>query len=115
MTTPTPILMLGALLVAHALCDYPLQGDFLSKAKNPIAPIPGVPWWQAMSAHALIHAGAVAWITGIWWLGIPEFVAHFAIDYDKCLKRLTFNEDQAAHIVCKVIWFGVAWGLIYVH
>lgn len=26
--------MFGALMLAHALADYPLQGDFLSKAKN---------------------------------------------------------------------------------
>ena len=32
------------LMVGHALADYPLQGDFLAKAKNRTAPIPGVPW-----------------------------------------------------------------------
>lgn len=33
------------LLAGHALCDYPLQGDFLAKAKNRAAPLPGVPWY----------------------------------------------------------------------
>jgi hypothetical protein len=61
----SPVLLLIALLTAHALADYPLQGDFLSKAKNRMAPIPGVPWRQALGAHAFIHAGAVALITGV--------------------------------------------------
>ncbi|MFM1977463.1 MAG: hypothetical protein RL145_2309, partial [Pseudomonadota bacterium] len=43
-----PLSLLYLLIVAHFICDYPLQGDFLSKAKNLTAPIPGVPWWQAM-------------------------------------------------------------------
>ena len=51
--------MLFVLVVAHFLCDFPLQGDFLAKAKNPEAPLPGVPWQWAMLAHAAIHAGAV--------------------------------------------------------
>ena len=30
----SPIEMALALIAAHAVADYPLQGDFLSKAKN---------------------------------------------------------------------------------
>lgn len=104
----TDLEMLGALIVAHALCDYPLQGDFLSKAKNRLAPIPGVPWWQAMGAHSFIHGGAVALITGIWWLGLLETFFHFAIDDLKCRGRLNFNEDQFAHLFCKVAWVAIA-------
>ncbi len=100
----TPLVMLLALIAAHALCDYPLQGDFLSKAKNRAAPLPGVPWWQALGAHAAIHGGAVGFITGVWWLGVAEFVAHFVIDDLKCRGRLTFNGDQLAHLACKVVW-----------
>lgn len=100
-----------ALVVAHALCDYPLQGDFLSRAKNRAAPIAGVPWYQAMGAHAAIHAGAVALLTGSVWLGLAEFVAHFIIDDLKCRGRLTFNADQAAHLACKLAWVAVTiWG-----
>lgn len=104
----TPMMMLVALLAAHALCDYPLQGDFLSKAKNRTAPIPGVPWRQALGAHAMIHAGAVALITGIWWLAVAEFVIHWITDDAKCRGRLSFNVDQAIHIECKVAWWIVA-------
>lgn len=92
------------MIVAHAVCDYPLQGDFLSRAKNRFAPLPGVPWYQAMGAHVVIHGGAVALLTGVWWLGVLEIVAHAVIDDRKCAGRLTFNQDQFLHIVCKFSW-----------
>jgi hypothetical protein len=108
----TPIEMGLALIAAHALADYPLQGDFLSKAKNRSAPIPGVPWWQAMSAHAAIHGGAVGLITGYWWLGVAEAAVHFWIDDLKCRGKLSFNQDQFFHIAFKALWLFVAlnWG-----
>lgn len=104
----TALEMLYALVVGHALCDYPLQGDFLARAKNVTVPIPGVPWWQAMLAHSIIHGGAVWLVTGIWWLGALETGAHFAIDHAKCRGAISFNYDQFAHIVCKVVWFALA-------
>lgn len=100
--------MLFWLLVGHALADYPLQGDFLAKAKNRLAPIAGVPWWQALSAHALIHAGFVSAVTGSLWLGLAEFVAHSLIDDAKCRGRLTFNQDQGLHVLCKLAWAALA-------
>lgn len=102
--TLTGFALLGALFVAHAVCDYPLQGDFLSKAKNRSAPLPGVPWYQALGAHAIMHCGTVWLLTGVWWLGVAEAVAHAAIDDQKCAGRLSFNQDQALHAVCKVAW-----------
>lgn len=95
------------MLVGHALCDYPLQGDFLSKAKNRFAAIPGVPWYQALGAHSLIQAGAVYLVTGNVWLGLAEFSAHFAIDDLKCAGRIDFNTDQALHVGCKLLWWTV--------
>lgn len=100
--------ILGCLLVAHALADYPLQGDFLSKAKNRFAPIVGVPWYQAMGAHAMIQAGFVGIITGSIGLAIAEFAAHFVTDYLKCAQRISFNTDQAIHIACKIAWAYIA-------
>jgi hypothetical protein len=104
-------MLLVLLLAAHALADYPLQGDFLSKAKNRLAPIPTVPWQQAMGAHAAIHAGFVAAITGIWWLAIPEFAIHWLTDDAKCQGRISFNVDQAIHVGCKFAWWGIALAL----
>ena len=92
------------LFAAHAVCDYPLQGDFLAKGKNAFAPLPGVPWYQCLLAHSLIHAGAVALITQRWELGLAEFMIHWFTDYAKCAGKLTFNQDQAIHYSCKVLW-----------
>ena len=92
------------LIAGHALADYPLQGDFLSKAKNHRQPIVGVPWYQALLAHSAIHGGMVGLITGSIWLGLAEFIAHNLIDYGKCAGKITFNQDQALHIVCKLAW-----------
>lgn len=103
------IWLLIALIWAHFLFDYPLQGDFLARAKNRLAPIPGVPWWNALAAHASIHAGAVAFLTGIIWLGLAELIAHFLIDDLKCRGRIDFNQDQAAHLGCKILWALIAW------
>lgn len=92
------------LIAGHALADYPLQGDFLSKAKNHKSPIPGIPWYQALLSHSAIHGGMVGLITGSIWLGLAEFILHNLIDYGKCDGKITFNQDQALHIVCKLAW-----------
>ena len=106
----TPELMAIALIGGHALFDYPLQGDFLSKAKNRAAPIPGVPFWQALTAHAAIHGAFVALLTGLWPLFFVEGAIHWITDDAKCRGKLTFNQDQAIHVVCKLVWL-VVWGL----
>lgn len=107
--------VLFLLLFAHALADYPLQGDFLSKAKNRTAALPGVPWYQAMGAHAVIHGGFVYIITGSVTLGIFEVIAHFVIDNLKCEGEISFNLDQALHVACKVAWvcFTIAFPSLY--
>lgn len=92
------------LLAAHALCDYPLQGDYLATGKNHRSPLPGSPWFLLLIAHALIHGGAVALITGNVWLGCAETVAHAAIDFAKCDGRIGYTTDQGAHVACKVAW-----------
>jgi len=96
--------MLLLLFAGHALCDYPLQGPFLSEAKNQVKPILGIPWYQALGAHALIHAGMVYLITGVYTFAVCEFAIHFWTDYAKSAKRITFNQDQAIHYGCKVAW-----------
>ena len=109
-------MILFFLLVGHALADYPLQGDFLAKAKSRTAPIPGFPWWQALTAHAIIHAGMVGLIvllaTGdhglVYALAAAEFVAHFLTDDAKCRGRIGLNTDQTIHVACKVLWALIA-------
>ena len=95
------------MFAAHALADYPLQGDFLATAKNHTAPVTGVPWYQALLAHSAIHGGFVGVITGSVWLGVAEFVVHNIIDYSKCAKRISYNVDQALHVGFKVLWVAV--------
>lgn len=99
-----PIVTFGALIAAHAVCDYPLQGDFLAKAKNRTAPIPGVPWYQALGAHAIMHGAAVALITKRPILGVAEAIIHAITDDAKCRGKLTFDQDQAIHAGCKALW-----------
>lgn len=93
-----------ALFCAHALCDYPLQGDFLARGKSPEAPITGVPWYQCLIAHCLIHAGAVALITGSAPLGFIELGVHWWADVSKCEGRIAFNQDQIIHYGVKVLY-----------
>lgn len=95
---------LFVLLVCHALCDYPLQGDFLAKGKNRFNPLPGVPWYWCLGAHAMIHAGAVYLVTGSFGLGLLELIAHAAIDDRKCAGKFGFDMDQGLHICCKLLW-----------
>lgn len=97
------------LICLHAIGDYPLQGDFLSKAKNHLAPIPGVPFYQALFAHGAIQGLPVALVLNPF-LGVCEFAAHCIIDFLKCDRRISFNADQALHIACKIIWVLIAAG-----
>lgn len=101
MSSPT---LLCYLFVAHAVCDYPLQGDFLARAKNHKQPIPGVPWFTCLLMHSLIHAGAVAILTGSMFLAFVELVIHICTDYAKSDGRFGFNTDQVIHLGCKVIY-----------
>lgn len=95
------------LLAGHALADYPLQGDFLAKAKNHTTDIGRELWPWALPAHGLIHGGIVLLITGSLWLAIAETLAHCVIDRLKCSGSITFGQDQALHIGCKVIWMTI--------
>jgi Protein of unknown function (DUF3307) len=111
-TLPWLILMLCA---GHALCDYPLQGDFLSRGKNHKTPFTGMAWQQLLLAHCLIHMGMVLLITGSIWLALAELVIHYATDWAKCDGRINFNTDQAIHYTCKLLWAywaALAWAVI---
>lgn len=103
MNLPLPQLF-AALIIGHAIADYPLQGDFLAKAKNHKDPIPGIDWWIALTMHCLMHGGMVWAITGEFWLGVSEFAVHWYIDWLKCEGATSFKQDQAAHVACKVFW-----------
>ena len=100
--------MIIELLTAHFIADYPLQGDFLSKAKNHKTPITGFPFQHALLAHSAIHGGLVSIITGIWWLGLLELIIHGATDYLKCDNKISIHQDQLIHVLCKILWALIA-------
>ena len=99
------------LLIGHALADFPLQGEFLSKYKNwhnlspaPPGQIQQIVWSYCLTAHALIHGGFVWAITGRVSLGLAESVVHWFIDFAKCCNWTGIHTDQALHVACKVLW-----------
>jgi hypothetical protein len=103
------ITMFGLLLAGHALADYPLQGDWLSKAKNhKLSLVPNEAIWPgALASHAAIHGATVGLITGSAALAAAEFIVHAAIDFAKCDGRLSYNADQALHVACKLLWVAI--------
>ena len=94
------------LLAAHWVADYPLQGDFLATAK-----FKGPLRLYHLVAHAGIHGGAVALVTGNIWLGLSEWAVHTIIDELKVKGRTTFALDQFLHIACKAVWLFVIFAL----
>lgn len=98
--------MLVYTIAAHFLLDYALQGDWMSKAKNPTLDlVPGEKIWpMALFGHALIHATAVQIISGSWFLFLLELIIHWATDYAKCKGRFGYNTDQYIHIACKLTY-----------
>lgn len=96
--------LFAALFGLHMLADYPLQGDFLARGKNRTAPIPEIPFWHPMTAHATIHGFFVGLATGVLWIGVAETVLHWIIDDAKCRGVFGYNTDQALHIICKIVW-----------
>lgn len=113
MATDSFVQLLFWLIVFHFLADFPLQGDFLSKLKNRNDPIndnetqplgSANVWPWGLWGHGFIHGGFVFYATGNIWLGVCEIVAHAYIDWQKCEKRISFHQDQWAHIGFKVFW-----------
>lgn len=95
------------LTAAHFVCDYPLQGDFLAKAKQE-GPLRV---WH-LFGHSVIHGCAVALVTANPFLGILETTAHMLIDENRVHGRITFATDQALHLGCKFAWFAmIVWGI----
>jgi len=107
----TPWAMLFALIIGHALADYPLQGKFLAIRKNrhikPLdygADVPSNIWVYCLSAHSLVHAGAVWVVTGSALFGFIEFGLHWWIDFAKCEKWTNFHQDQGLHLLSKLAY-----------
>ena len=102
------------LLAGHALCDYPLQGEFLALGKNRHTKLGamegGTMWLHLLTAHAAIHGGMVALVTGRPDLAVAEFVIHWLTDWAKCEGKISLHTDQAIHVACKIAWVAIIWG-----
>ena len=115
----TPLGLLGAiqlgvaLVIGHCLADFPLQGEYLALFKNrhhleeDTQTKHEIVWPYVLSAHALIHMGAVWIITGSFILGFMEFVLHWLIDFAKCEGWTNYHIDQAMHVICKIAYIGL--------
>ena len=101
------MILLCKLIIGHFFGDYVLQTDFIARGKNHKAPIPGISFWQILAAHAAMHAGVVWYLTGNGAFAMAEFCLHALIDYAKCDGRISFNTDQALHVICKAVYVGV--------
>ena len=96
------------LLAGHGLCDYPLQGQFLSDAKHRHKNV-GDHWMRALFAHSMIHCAMVYLVTGSVILGLAELVIHGITDYAKCEGWINSTQDQSIHYACKIAW-AIVWG-----
>lgn len=97
--------VLALLIAGHFVADYPLQGDFLAKAK---AQGPLRVWH--LFGHSAIHGGVVLLVTGSLLLCALETLAHVVIDETKVRGRISFATDQALHIGCKLLWLALIAG-----
>lgn len=98
------------LLAGHAAADFALQTRWMTVAKDHRSTLNkcAQPLWPiALSAHGLIHGGAVALATGSVMLGALETISHMVIDYVKSAGRIGLYVDQVLHIVCKGVWLGL--------
>jgi hypothetical protein len=95
------------LLVGHAVADFPLQAGPMAveKCRRSASDLQRtVPWFYWLTAHALIHGGAVFLATQSLFLGLLETVVHWLIDFAKCEGLFGIHTDQVLHVGCKVLW-----------
>lgn len=105
--------LLWWLVVGHAVADFVVQSDTIALSKNRNLPNKtGVPWQFWLSAHALVHGGAVTLILVSPILGACEAVAHWAIDFGKCENWYDMATDQLFHLARKILWLLVSMSLL---
>jgi hypothetical protein len=116
------LVLFYALVIGHAMGDFPFQTQFIAVGKDPHANLSSVTggkewpagmWVFCLSVHSLIHAGVVWYITDSIILSFVELVLHWIIDFAKNEKWTTFYLDQALHVLCKALYvYPYATGII---
>ena len=102
-----PFALFAAFVVAHALADFPLQGSYLALKKVRSQADSYSEYIIALSAHSVIHAGAVWLVSGSLLLGMIELVLHRTIDAAKGNGKFGIVTDQMLHLVCKLGYVAV--------
>lgn len=97
-----PLGLFFAFAIAHALADFPLQGDYLARVKQRRNASTTFEWIAALTAHSLIHAGAMWIVSGSILIGVIELALHWLIDFGKGEGKYGYATDQALHLSCKV-------------
>lgn len=96
--------LMAAFVLGHVLADFPLQGEYLARQKNRALADSTESWIVALSAHSIIHAGAVWLISGSLVFAGIELLLHATIDTAKCQNRIGYATDQLLHLACKALY-----------
>jgi len=104
--------LLFLMAAGHAIADRPLQEGSIRADKYAPRDQGNYRWLFGLACHGLIHGGFVALITGLWWLGAAETIAHAWIDNLTLTKRIGLMADQGLHAGCKIAWAAIAISLI---
>lgn len=102
LTDSGPFALFFAFAIAHALADYPLQGDYLARMKCRSQAGNASEWFIALTAHSLVQAGGVWFVSGSVALGVIELCLHWLIDLGKGEGKFGYVTDQSLHLVCKL-------------
>lgn len=99
-----PAALFAAFVVAHALADFPLQGEYLARQKARPTASGRTEWIVALGAHCAIQGGGVWLVSGSLALGLVEFLLHGLIDFAKGEGKFGLAADQSLHLACKALY-----------
>lgn len=99
-----PYALFFAFAIAHALADFPFQGDYLARTKRRNQASTSSEWLISLTAHSLVHAGGVWIVSGSALLGATELCLHWLIDLGKGEGKFGYTADQGLHLACKLVY-----------
>ena len=99
-----PFALFFAFAIAHALADFPLQGDYLARMKRRDQSSKPSEWIIPLTAHSLVQAGGVWIVSGCALLGAAELCLHWLIDLGKGEGKFGYVTDQGFHLACKLAY-----------